>query len=376
MKNLILTVTLMIAFGLYACHYVTEPEKIKTAFKEKFPDAKSVRWGNEEKNEWEAEFVMDGKKMSAVFNNDGKWLESEIKVNKNKLPKAVITALNNDYKGYRIIVAEYDETPDYKVYEIRFELDEKNMELVIDDYGTIVKKEIIVEENEENEEAGECEEGEHKGSETDSHSCGNVLFTDDFNIKNCTFSSTGRNAFFILEPGYQLILEGNEEGKTERLEITVLDEVKKIGDIETRVMEEKELVNGEITEISRNFLAFCVETSDIFYFGEEVDLYENGKIKSHESAWHADGNNFKAGILMPGRILLGSRYYQEIAPAMAMDRAEIISTTETVQTPAGIFTNCLKTRESSGLNQEEVEYKFYAPAIGLVKEEDLLLIRH
>jgi len=35
--------------------------------------------------------------------------------------------------------------------------------------------------------------------------------------------------------------------------------------------------------------------------------------------------------------LLGSRYYQEIAPGVAMDRAEVLSITDTLATPAGYF---------------------------------------
>jgi len=35
-------------------------------------------------------------------------------------------------------------------------------------------------------------------------------FTDEFRLDECSFKSSGRNPYFILEPGYQLILEGEE----------------------------------------------------------------------------------------------------------------------------------------------------------------------
>ena len=79
---------------------------------------------------------------------------------------------------------------------------------------------------------------------------------------------------------------------------------------------------------------------------------------------------------MPGLVLLGARYYQEIAPKTAMDRAEIISLTETKQTPAGTFTNCLKTEETTPLEPKDNEYKLYAPGIGLIQDEDLLLTKY
>ena len=200
-------------------------------------------------------------------------------------------------------------------------------------------------------------------------------FTESFMQDSCNFSSTGKNTYFILEPGYQLVLEGKEDNENTKLVITVLNETRKIGNVETRIVEENESINGQTVEISRNFFAFCKQTGSIFYFGEEVDMYKNGKIINHEGAWIAEGKN-KAGIVVPGLFLLGSRYYQEIAPGIAMDRAEIISTTDILKTPAGNFNNCLKTEETTGLNAKEKEYKLYAPGIGLIKDEHLLLVKY
>jgi hypothetical protein len=199
-------------------------------------------------------------------------------------------------------------------------------------------------------------------------------FTDSFNINSCTFSTRGWNTYFILQPGYQLVLEGVEGGDTARLVITVLDETKMINGIETRVVEENESENCKTIEISRNFYAYCEETGSVFYFGEEVDIYKEGKIVSHGGAWIAGGNN-KAGVIIPGLCLLGARYYQEIAPGIAMDKAEVISISETYKIPAGNFTGCLKTEETSVLNPKEREFKHYAPGIGLIQDENLKLVK-
>ena len=79
---------------------------------------------------------------------------------------------------------------------------------------------------------------------------------------------------------------------------------------------------------------------------------------------------------MPGLSLLGARYYQELAPGAAMDRAESVSISETLKTPAGTFTNCLKTLETTPLEPMEKEYKLYAPGVGLIKDEDMLLVKY
>jgi hypothetical protein len=200
-----------------------------------------------------------------------------------------------------------------------------------------------------------------------------ATWTENFNLQECNFSTTGKNEYFILQPGYQLVLEGLDGKDKVRLVITVLDKIELVGEVETRVVEERESVNGELIEVSHNFFAFCQNQGSIFYFGEDVDIYKDGKIVSHDGAWRAGSEEAKAGLMMPGMILLGARYYQEIAPKVAMDRAEILSTNETVRTPSGKFEKCLKTEETTPLEPDAGEFKIYAPGIGLVQDGGLLL---
>jgi len=198
-------------------------------------------------------------------------------------------------------------------------------------------------------------------------------FTTDFRIEECTFSSVGRNPFFILEPGYQLTLEGESDEGPVVVQITVLDETKKVDNIVTRVVKEMEWEDGELIEVSQNYFAICNETNSVFYFGEDVDIYDEGEIVSHDGAWLAGQDGAEAGILMPGTILLGSRYYQEIAPGVAMDRAEIMVMDATVETLAGTFSNCLETLETTPLEPSAEDSKFYAPGIGLIVDAELSL---
>ena len=204
----------------------------------------------------------------------------------------------------------------------------------------------------------------------------NNTYTETFLVDKANFSSSGYNQYFSLQPGHQLKLEGREGSKQVSLIITVLNETKKVDNVETRIVEEKEYKDGELIEISRNFFAINNHDMSIYYFGEEVDIYKNGIIKSHEGAWESGKNEAGFGLMMPGIVLLGSRYYQEIAPDIAMDRAEIISVNDSLNTPAGIYTNCVKIEETSPLEPGSKGYKVYAPGIGLIKDGSLLLIEH
>lgn len=199
-------------------------------------------------------------------------------------------------------------------------------------------------------------------------------FTQEFRIEEREFSTTGRNPYLILEPGYRLTLEGEDEGEAIVLQITVLDETEVVDGVVTRVVEERETVDGVLAEVSRNFFAICTKTNDVFYFGEDVDNFDDeGNFVDHDSAWRAGVDDARPGVVMPGLALLGARYHQETAPGEAMDRAEIQSLTETQETAAGTFEHCLKIEESTPLEPGVVEYKVHAPGIGLVRDADLTL---
>jgi hypothetical protein len=195
---------------------------------------------------------------------------------------------------------------------------------------------------------------------------------EEFDLSKRTLEPTGRNTYFVLEPGFQIVLEG----KTEKVAITVLDETVQVMGVTTRVVEEREWKNGELAEVSRNFFAICTETKDVFYFGEEVDMYSSGTLVSHTGAWLAGKDRARPGMIMPGQPYVGQKHYQEIAPGAAMDRAEIVSLEETLETPAGVFDQCLKVHETTALNPLESEFKTYAPSIGLIQDAGLLLTEY
>ncbi len=196
-------------------------------------------------------------------------------------------------------------------------------------------------------------------------------WTSTFGVEPGELASTGRNPYFVLEPGYQLVLEGG----TTQLTITVLDATKTVAGVETRVVEERETDKGSLVEVSRNYFAISKRTNSVFYFGEDVDIYKNGVVANHEGAWLAGTNGAQFGLMMPGETLLKARYYQEVAPKVAMDRAEIVSLTASVPTPAGAFSHCLEVEETTPLEPRAKETKYYARGIGLVQDGALKLVR-
>ncbi len=210
-------------------------------------------------------------------------------------------------------------------------------------------------------------------------------FTSDFRLEDCTWSAWGRqNPYMSLRPGRQLVLEGEEEGAEIRAEVTMLPQLETIHfvtakgvplTVVARVMEEREFEDGEIVEVSRNWIARCAETSNIFYFGEEVDNYEDGVLVSHEGAWRAGVDGAQPGLLMPGSFLLGARYFQELAPDVAEDQGTNARMGFAISVPAGHFTNCVQIDETNPLSSSGgKDVKIFCPGTGIVRDEALELV--
>jgi hypothetical protein len=87
---------------------------------------------------------------------------------------------------------------------------------------------------------------------------------------------------------------------------TVLNETKTVDGVECRVVEERETKDGKLVEVSRNYFAIGKRTNSVYYFGEDVDIYKDDKVVSHEGAWLAGKNGARFGLMMPGLPLLSS----------------------------------------------------------------------
>jgi hypothetical protein len=199
---------------------------------------------------------------------------------------------------------------------------------------------------------------------------------DEFHIAHRRLTPTGASTYSILLPRFQLILAS----RYATLTITVLDETQEINGIITRVVEEREEHYGVLYEISRNFVALDQATGDVLYFGETVDAYQHGHVVNHPGAWQAYTKGARPGLLIPGTPRVGMKYYQELAPGDARDRAHVRRVGTVVHTPAGTWKDCVILAVSSTHKWLDLfapkHYDVYAPGIGLVQRHDLRLVSY
>jgi hypothetical protein len=191
---------------------------------------------------------------------------------------------------------------------------------------------------------------------------------DRFDVNKADLRPTGNNDYIAMQPGRVLTLKHG----LDTLTVTILSGTQEVDGVTAGILEERETKNGRLVEVSRNFMATHKATGDVYYFGEDVDNYKDGKVVSHESAWRAGVGGARFGLMMPAAPAKGQAFYQEIAPKVAMDRVEVVSADETVTTPAGTFERCVHLRETTPL-ERGVSHKYYAPGIGMIKDDEFEL---
>jgi hypothetical protein len=194
-----------------------------------------------------------------------------------------------------------------------------------------------------------------------------ALDRDDFTLKST-------NDYFPLGVGSTWILRGTEDGKRVELRVSVLRKTQVVGGVTTRVVEESEFEDGELIERSRNFFA-ATRQGTVCYFGEEVDMYEDGEIVSHEGAWRADAPGNRPGIIMPADPRVGMTFQMEGAPGVAADAGEIVARGVRVRVRAGTFKNTVRIRESNPLDRS-VGFKVFARSVGIVVDGPVSLVRY
>jgi hypothetical protein len=192
----------------------------------------------------------------------------------------------------------------------------------------------------------------------------------EFPAEKRNLAASGENSYFPLTPGLRLHYA---EGKN-TLVRSVLAETKMVDGVETRVVEDRESSGGRLVEVARDYYAVDGTTGDVYYFGEDVDNYKNGKVDNHEGSWLSGVRGARFGLMMPGKPERGRKFYQEQAPGVGMDRAEVVSLDETVTAPAGTFRGCVRMKETSAL-EKGTEWKWYARGVGMVKEGEFVLVR-
>lgn len=196
-------------------------------------------------------------------------------------------------------------------------------------------------------------------------------FQTRFTVEKSAVGAVGTNKYWVFTPGYQLFYAHGKDTMVS----TVLPETHTVDGYVARVFEDREMKNGQLSEVTRDYYGIDKNTGDVYYFGEDVDEYKNGKVSGHGGTWLHGVKGAQFGLMMPGQPKVGQKFYQEQAPGVGVDRAEVVSIRETVKVPAGTFDHCIHMKETSSMEAGVTEHKWYAPGVGLIKEGEFELVK-
>ena len=188
------------------------------------------------------------------------------------------------------------------------------------------------------------------------------------NLDPADFSTDIDNPYWPMRPGSRWVYsETDSEGKRERVVVTVTDKTKKIANgVTARVISDVVTENGVPVEITDDWYAQDKD-GNVWYLGEAVRNFENGKLADREGSFEAGVDGADAGIVMPADPVPGLAYRQEYYKGKAEDKAEVITVgEEQVEVPAGYFKGVLMTRDLVPLEPKVQELKFYARGVGPV----------
>jgi hypothetical protein len=159
--------------------------------------------------------------------------------------------------------------------------------------------------------------------------------------------------------------ETDADGATSRIEVTVTDQQKSVLGIEATVVHDVVTEDGELKEDTYDWYAQDKD-GNVWYLGEDTKEYDRGKVVSTKGSWEAGVDGAQAGVIMPGHAEVGMKYRQEYYEGEAEDNAEVLSLDEQVDVSFGMFDGALKTKETTPLQPDIVEHKYYVRGIGLV----------
>ena len=181
-------------------------------------------------------------------------------------------------------------------------------------------------------------------------------------VSGVTFVTGVDNVYLPLPAGATWSYVATTEEGEEDIAIAVLAEEKIVSDVSVVVVQDTATVDGAVTEDTRDWFA---QDSDgnVWYVGEDTCEYEDGACANTEGSWEWGVDGALPGLVMPAEPTVdGQPYYQEFYEGHAEDVGEVVG----VGVAIGDYTDCLETHETSTLETDASEYKWFCAGLGLV----------
>lgn len=198
----------------------------------------------------------------------------------------------------------------------------------------------------------------------------------DFSAAVFTNPTDIDNTYLPFSPGVTTNYEAETEDGTETILVEGLAQTRQVAGITCVVVRDRVYLEGVLIEDTHDWYAHDDE-GNVWYMGKEVINYEyddEGNLvdTNNDGAWETGVDGALPGILMWADPQAKDSYHQEFYEGEAEDMATIVAQGVDVKLKDGtVYENCLQTLEWSPLAPESLEYKYYYPGLGVVKEDPL-----
>jgi hypothetical protein len=187
------------------------------------------------------------------------------------------------------------------------------------------------------------------------------------NLDPADFTADVTNPWFPLEPGTRWTYrETTEDGEVVRVVVTATAVTRQIANgVTARVVRDTVTLDGEIIEDTLDWYAQDKDGT-VWYLGEDTAEFEDGEITTREGSFEAGVDGAQAGVIMPATPDVGMTYRQEYYEGEAEDNGEVLALGQQASVPAGTYDDLLQTADTTPLEPDVLEHKYYASGVGLV----------
>ena len=162
----------------------------------------------------------------------------------------------------------------------------------------------------------------------------------------------------------QAVYGGHVDGMSFRTEVSLMPGARPISlqgrTIDTTTVQYMAYLDGRVHEVAMDYYAQADDGS-VWYFGEDVSNYEDGKVADTNGTWQA-GDQTPAAMIMPAEPRVGSVYRSENAPGIAFEEVRVDEVGLEVPGFSGPITGAIHVTE---LHMDgSREGKLFAPGYG------------
>ncbi len=175
------------------------------------------------------------------------------------------------------------------------------------------------------------------------------------------------NPYLPFPDGATWRYEGTSDGEPEIIEVMVTGERTEILGISATVVRDTVTIGGKLVEDTYDWYAQDKD-GNVWYLGEDVKDYEDGKVVSTAGSWRAGVDGALPGIVMPGEPQAGAAYRQEYLAGEAEDMMAVLDAGSGLAVGDQTYDDVIRTRDWTPLEPDVVEEKAYAAGVGKISE--------